>query len=144
MCTQYFVHVFQVSSCPGQVVVPTASLFIILVFTYLAETFSMAVGGMLMNTELFNITGHLVLTINAGVTSQHHLPVGLMIVGKRFDDETVLAYVRCLEQNRDIAALNPPRRPVSPGSGCGHPHYSVISHCSSHNIDYITSSLAVQ
>ena len=56
---------------------------------------------MLSNTSKFNITGHPALTINAGVTSQDRLPVGLMIVGKRFDDETVLAYAQCFEQNRD-------------------------------------------
>ena len=58
------------------------------------------------NTEQFNITGHPALTINAGVTSEDRLPVGLMIVGKRFDDETVLAYARCFEQNRNAAASN--------------------------------------
>ena len=66
----------------------------------------MAVDSMLMNTEQFNITANLMLTINAGVTSQDRLPVGLMIVGKRFDDETVLAYARCFEQNRAAAASN--------------------------------------
>ena len=72
---------------------------------FFVETFALA-SDMSANTEQFNITGHAALTINAGVTSQDRLPVGLMIVGKRFDDETVLAYARCFEQKRDAHALS--------------------------------------
>ena len=66
-------------------------------------------GGMTVNCEQFNITGHPALSINAGFTTDDDddddagvaLPVGLMIVGKRFDDETVLAYAKCFETQRD-------------------------------------------
>ena len=64
-------------------------------------------GGMTVNCEQFNITGHPALSINAGFTTAAAddadvaLPVGLMIVGKRFDDETVLAYAKCFETQRD-------------------------------------------
>ena len=60
-----------------------------------------------VNTKQFNITGHPALSINAGFTTADDddddvaLPVGLMIVGKRFDDETVLAYAKCFETQRD-------------------------------------------
>ncbi|WP_111510871.1 amidase [Mycobacterium kyogaense] len=44
--------------------------------------------GMLANTAPFNVTGHPALSIPAG---QHKgMPVGLMIVGRHFDDATVL------------------------------------------------------
>ena len=42
----------------------------------------------LQNTCPFDVSGHPALTINAGFSDG--LPVGMMIVGKRFDEETVL------------------------------------------------------
>ena len=56
--------------------------------------------GMVQNTAPFNLTGHPVLTINAGYSSDK-LPIGLSIVGKHFDDVTVLAYAHTFEQERD-------------------------------------------
>ncbi|XP_057303712.1 amidase-like [Hydractinia symbiolongicarpus] len=43
---------------------------------------------MMANTEIFNITGHPALSLNCGYDGD--LPVGLMIVGKHFDDVGVL------------------------------------------------------
>ncbi|XP_014679476.1 PREDICTED: uncharacterized protein in nthA 5'region-like [Priapulus caudatus] len=45
--------------------------------------------GMLQNTVAFNVTGHPAISINAGFTADG-LPVGLMLVGKLWDDVTVL------------------------------------------------------
>lgn len=41
-----------------------------------------------INTCTFNMTGHPALSINAGVSDG--LPVGMMIVGRKFDEATVL------------------------------------------------------
>ncbi|XP_056000994.1 amidase-like [Ostrea edulis] len=55
--------------------------------------------GMLKNTTPFNVTGHPALTINAGFSEG--LPCGMMIVGKMFDDVTVLQVARAYEKIRD-------------------------------------------
>ena len=52
------------------------------------------------NTAIFNLTGHPALSINAGY-NKDKLPVGLSIVGKHFDEQTVLAYAYAFEQQRD-------------------------------------------
>ena len=44
--------------------------------------------GMLVNTSPFNSTGHPALSINAGYSEG--LPVGMMIIGKHFDEMSVL------------------------------------------------------
>lgn len=64
----------------------------------IAETME-AVFSMVHNTAPFNITGHPALTINAGNTSDN-LPVGMMIVGKCFDEPTVFRVARAYEQIR--------------------------------------------
>ena len=59
---------------------------------------------MIRNLAQFNLTGHPALTINAGYAVAHDhskLPVGLMIVGKHFDEGTVLAFARAFEEERD-------------------------------------------
>ena len=56
--------------------------------------------GMFQNTAPFNFTGHPFLSINAGYDTDK-LPVGLGIIGKCFDDETVLKYAYAFEQERD-------------------------------------------
>ncbi|KAL8586334.1 hypothetical protein ACOMHN_058714 [Nucella lapillus] len=54
------------------------------------------------NTMPFNISGHPALSINAGFsppdTQRGKLPIGLMIVGKKFDEVTVLQVARALEK----------------------------------------------
>ena len=52
--------------------------------------------GMIRNTAVFNATGHPALSINAGV-NKDSLPVGLMIVGKHHDDQTVLRVAQAVE-----------------------------------------------
>lgn len=47
------------------------------------------------NTAPFDVTGHPACTVPAGLVDG--LPVGLMIVGKRFEDATVLRVARALE-----------------------------------------------
>ncbi|XP_013395131.1 uncharacterized protein LOC106162388 [Lingula anatina] len=55
--------------------------------------------GMLNNAAQFNLTHHPALSINAGFAGG--LPVGLMIVGKRFDEVTVLKAGYGFEKKRD-------------------------------------------
>ena len=47
------------------------------------------------NTSIFDVTGHLALTINCGYHNE--FPVGMMIVGKHFDDLKVLSVGSILE-----------------------------------------------
>lgn len=50
----------------------------------------------LQNTAQFNLTGHPALTTNIGFADG--LPVGLMIVGKHFQDATLLRVAHTYEQ----------------------------------------------
>lgn len=56
--------------------------------------------GMITNTAHFNITGHPALSIDTGL-SEDHIPVGMMIIGRKFDDMTVLQIARAYEKIRD-------------------------------------------
>ncbi|KAL9967996.1 hypothetical protein ACROYT_G026320 [Oculina patagonica] len=51
------------------------------------------------NTSPFNVTGHPALSINAGFSDG--LPVGMMIVGRKFDEATVLNVAYAYEKIRD-------------------------------------------
>ena len=51
---------------------------------------------MVANTAPFDVTGHPCLTINMG--QSEGLPVGLMIIGKQFDETTVLQFAYKFEQ----------------------------------------------
>ncbi|XP_078596371.1 amidase-like isoform X1 [Branchiostoma floridae x Branchiostoma japonicum] len=55
--------------------------------------------GLIHNTCPFNVTGHPGLSINAGFSQG--LPVGMMIVGRHFDDATVLKVAHAFEKIRD-------------------------------------------
>ena len=52
-----------------------------------------------VNCSPFNVSGHPALTINAGFSEG--LPVGMMIVGKKFEDASVLNVAYAYEQIRD-------------------------------------------
>ncbi len=54
---------------------------------------------MLSNTSPFDVSGHPALSINAGFLSG--LPVGMMIVGKKFDEATVFNVAYAFEKIRD-------------------------------------------
>ena len=54
-----------------------------------------------INTCAFNMTGHPSLSINAGFSDG--LPVGMMIVGRKFDEATVLNVAYTYEKIRDAA-----------------------------------------
>ncbi|XP_076091284.1 urethanase-like [Mytilus galloprovincialis] len=54
---------------------------------------------MIKNTAPFDSTGHPALSINAGFSEG--LPVGMMIIGKKFDEATVLRVARAFEKIRD-------------------------------------------
>jgi len=51
------------------------------------------------NCSSFNVTGHPALSINAGFSDG--LPVGMMIVGRKFDEGTVLNVAYAYEKIRD-------------------------------------------
>ena len=55
--------------------------------------------GMLVNTSPFNSTGHPALSINAGYSEG--LPVGMMIIGKHFDETSVLQTAYAFEKLGD-------------------------------------------
>ena len=52
-----------------------------------------------VNTSPFDVSGHPALTINAGFSEG--LPVGMMIVGKQFDETSVLQTAYAFEKLRD-------------------------------------------
>ena len=54
------------------------------------------------NTGAFNVTGHPALSINAGFSEG--LPVGMMIVGRKFDEATVLNVAYAYEKIRDTSS----------------------------------------
>ena len=54
------------------------------------------------NTAAFNVTGHPALSINAGFSEG--LPVGMMIVGRKFDEATVLDVAYAYEKIRDTSS----------------------------------------
>jgi amidase len=54
---------------------------------------------MLPNTAPFDVTGHPAISVPCGTLDG--LPVGLMMVGERFDDETVLRAAHAFERNVD-------------------------------------------
>ena len=45
--------------------------------------------GMIKNTAIFDATGHPALSLNCGFSADEKLPVGLMVVGKKWDEVTV-------------------------------------------------------
>jgi amidase len=55
---------------------------------------------MLANTAPFDMSGHPAISVPCGKTSEG-LPVGLMLVGRRFDDATVLKAAHAFEQSGD-------------------------------------------
>ncbi|XP_046341308.1 amidase-like [Haliotis rufescens] len=56
-----------------------------------------------LNTSPFDCTGHPALSINAGFSDG--LPVGMMIVGRHFDETTVYQVARAYEEIRDKSGL---------------------------------------
>lgn len=54
---------------------------------------------MVKNTSPFDSTGHPALTINAGFSEG--LPIGMMIIGKHFDETSVLQAAFAFERVRD-------------------------------------------
>lgn len=57
---------------------------------------------MLPNTAPFDVTGHPAASVPAGTAAPEDLPVGLMLVGGRFDDATVLRTARTFEEHLDV------------------------------------------
>ena len=59
---------------------------------------------MLANTAPFDMTGHPAVSVPCGKTSDG-LPIGLMLVGRRFEDTTVLRAAYAFEQSADWETL---------------------------------------
>jgi len=57
--------------------------------------------GRTRNTMPFNVTGHPAISVPCGHTEEG-LPVGLMLVGNRFGDTTVLAAAHALQERLDV------------------------------------------
>ncbi|XP_030828419.1 uncharacterized protein LOC576856 [Strongylocentrotus purpuratus] len=55
--------------------------------------------GMTTNTAAFNLSGHPALSVNAGFLEG--LPVGLMLVGRHFDELTIFKVAQAVEKIRD-------------------------------------------
>jgi amidase len=53
---------------------------------------------MVGNTAPLDVTGHPAISVPAGLVDD--LPVGMMIMGKRFDDATVLKFANAFESLR--------------------------------------------
>ncbi|OWF36992.1 Amidase [Mizuhopecten yessoensis] len=51
------------------------------------------------NLASFDATGHPVLPLNAGVSDQDRLPVGIQIVGRLHDDPGILQMAYAIERN---------------------------------------------
>ena len=56
------------------------------------------------NTMPFNVTGHPSLSINAGYIGK--LPVGMMIIGKHWDETSVFKVARAHEKLMEVNGLN--------------------------------------
>lgn len=67
-------------------------------YVCVAETLKLELD-MIRNTAPFNATGHPALSVNAGLSEGlPALPCGMMIVGRMFDDLTVLQVARAVEK----------------------------------------------
>lgn len=60
------------------------------------ETYLDAALGMVVNCAPFDVSGHPACTVPAGLVDG--LPTGMMLVGRRFDDATVLRAAHAYEQ----------------------------------------------
>lgn len=63
-------------------------------------TYFSAALGMLQNTSPFDITGHPAITVPCGCADG--LPIGMMLVGRHFDESTVLRAAHAYEQKRVV------------------------------------------
>jgi amidase len=68
-------------------------------------------GGLNANSCPFNVTGHPVMTVPCGLIEG--LPVGMMLVGRRGEDATVLRAAHAFEQISGYT-VRPQHLPLSP------------------------------
>ncbi len=54
---------------------------------------------MLVNTPQFNITGHPAMSVPCGVSDD--LPIGVMLIGRHFDESTIYRAAYAFEQSGD-------------------------------------------
>lgn len=53
---------------------------------------------MIKNTAPFDVTHHPAITLNAGYDQETNLPIGLQLVGRLWDDVTVLKAAKLVEE----------------------------------------------
>lgn len=53
---------------------------------------------MIRNTAPFDITHNPAITLNAGYADETNLPIGLQLVGRLWDDKTVLKAAKLVEE----------------------------------------------
>lgn len=53
---------------------------------------------MIKNTAPFNVTHHPAITLNAGYDEATNLPIGVQLVGRLWDDATVLKAAKLVEE----------------------------------------------
>lgn len=53
---------------------------------------------MIKNTAPFDVTHHPAITLNAGYDQDTNLPIGLQLVGRLWDDVTVLKAAKLVEE----------------------------------------------
>ena len=68
-------------------------------------------GGLNANSCPFNVTGHPVMTVPCGLIEG--LPVGMMLVGRRGEDATVLRAAHAFEQISGYAVRPKPLSPLN-------------------------------
>ena len=76
-------------------------------FGVLWERVTDAVRALACFTAPFNITGHPAISVPCGLSSEG-LPIGFQIVGRAFDEETVLKVAHAYEQNTPWHDMSPP------------------------------------
>jgi len=77
----------------------SSCVFLVVYFNFFHRLFPGTAFDFCQNTGPFNVTGHPALSINAGFCDG--LPVGMMIVGRKFDEATVLNVAYAYEKIRD-------------------------------------------
>jgi Asp-tRNA(Asn)/Glu-tRNA(Gln) amidotransferase A subunit family amidase len=63
--------------------------------------------GLTRLTGAFNLTGQPAMSVPCGLTP-HGLPIGLQLVGRRFDETTVLRVAHAFEVKAGVSMLLPP------------------------------------
>jgi amidase len=63
----------------------------------------LSLGFEILNTSVFNVTGHPAMSVPCGMSDG--LPIGMMLVGKQFDEATIYRAAYAFEQLGDWRRL---------------------------------------